>query len=66
VHLFLHCPLLNVERQALWDQLKNPSFFSLLTKDADVATTWAIRHFDLDHFKLVKENLDRADAKTTK
>ncbi len=57
-HLFFHCPKLAAAQWEYVHELNHSNLKKMLTHDAAVATSWAIRHFGIDQFKWPKENPD--------
>ncbi|KAK1529175.1 zinc knuckle [Colletotrichum costaricense] len=50
-HLFAHCKQLTFERSRLRKHVGVINFDLLVTTEANVATAWAIRHFDIAQFR---------------
>ena len=61
-HLFLHCPLLSDERTDLGRELGQLSLYAMLTHQADIATTWALRNFNIKQFKSVRATLNNSSS----
>ncbi|RYP34155.1 hypothetical protein DL767_004382 [Monosporascus sp. MG133] len=57
-HLFFHCPRLAAFQSEYSHKVNHSDLGALLTKDASVATQWAIRHFGIDQFRWPRENPD--------
>jgi hypothetical protein len=55
VHLFLHCPLLEQQRELLKAELGHLDLAVMMGSDAAVAMRWAILNFDAPAFAWVRE-----------
>ncbi|KAF4999739.1 hypothetical protein FDECE_11418 [Fusarium decemcellulare] len=49
-HLFTRCENLQSERDSLRRAIGHTDFRTLVTTEAEAATTWAINHFGIDHY----------------
>ena len=56
-HRFLRCHHLGDPREELLDKLGHTDLTTLLTRDAAVATSWAIRHWGIPQFQFTKKHL---------
>lgn len=57
-HMFKDCRKLRWERAALYSVVGHDNLELLLTRDADVATKWAIKYFGIDDFHEAKLQLE--------
>ncbi|KAJ3529987.1 hypothetical protein NM208_g9523 [Fusarium decemcellulare] len=55
-HLFTRCENLQSERDSLRRAVGHTDFRTLVTTEAEAATTWAINHFGIDQFDWPKNN----------
>lgn len=60
-HLFLFCPNLRAEQDALTRELCHSSFVLMLTKNAKHAAEWAVNHLGLDEFSPRSRHMEEHD-----